>query len=151
MTGIITALIAFIAGLTFNYFGKHWERQDRNRVEKAERYSKLLQCVVGFTEGLDKTDSNRARELKSEFLQEVNLIWLYCPDNVIRKTYAFLDTVHEGKAKPATDKEKETALAEFVLALRKDMLDYEFPKATSLRPCDFKLLASYDSDTRDAE
>ncbi len=50
-----------------------------------ERYRELLLALPGFYVGNLKTERREA------FLNQVNLCWLYCSDEVIKKAYAFLD------------------------------------------------------------
>lgn len=66
-----------------------------------------------YAESVDKSK-------KADFLEELNRCWLYCPDDVITKGYAFLEKVSVGKK--YSDDEKELALGEFVVALRKDLM-----------------------------
>ena len=63
---------------------------------------------------------------------------MYCPDEVINKGYNFLSTVHNDKK--FTDKEREEALGEFMLAIRKDLIKREPLEKTNLEAKDFKHL-----------
>ncbi|MGQ0750149.1 MAG: hypothetical protein ACT4PS_06405 [Betaproteobacteria bacterium] len=58
---------------------------------KSEKYGALSESLQGF---YVTADPARSRELKARFLSELNKCWLYCPDEVIKKTYSFLETVH---------------------------------------------------------
>jgi hypothetical protein len=74
-----------------------WEQYKR----KEENYKELLRCLKGFYV------STQDRELKNHFLHQINLLWIYAPDPVIRAGYAFLDNVKAGVS--ASDREKELA------------------------------------------
>lgn len=88
---------------------RRWENYKR----KEERYLVLLKSLRGFYVG-----SQNAAE-KERFTEQIRLAWLYCPDEVIRAGYAFLATVSDTAT--SSDQEKERALAEFVISLRRDL------------------------------
>jgi len=76
--------------------------------------------------------------LKADFLNQLNQCWLYCPDEVIRKGYDFLDTVHTRAVQP--DAVKEKVMGEFVAAIRRDLLSRQLVKRTKLTGMDFRHL-----------
>jgi hypothetical protein len=82
-----------------------------------------------FFDGGDKDE-------QQDFLNELKVCWLYCPDEVLRKAYAFLTTV-EGNFKGTADERKD-ALRELALAIRKDMMPWY--RRTRLEAKEFKLL-----------
>jgi hypothetical protein len=106
---------------------RRWEEYRR----KEERYRELLKALQGFYATHDT-----AR--KQVFLEELSLCWLYCPDEVIGKAYAFLDTVKTGVR--ATDQEKEAAAGAFVAAVRRDLLGKRLVSKTNLQGSDFRFL-----------
>ena len=59
----------------------------------------LLSSIEGFSA------ENRDEKKIKEFLHQLDLCWLYCSDEIIKKGYAFLGSVHR-EAK-TTDEEKE--------------------------------------------
>lgn len=127
----LTALLIVVITWLLNEWGK---RHHENYIRKEQRYSALLKSLRGFyIESQDK-------ELKEKFLNEVNQCWLYCPDRVIEKAYAFLNKVHtDNKFNGAG---KEIALGELILEIRKDLY-VQFPfKRTNLKAEDFKNLRS---------
>jgi len=71
-------------------------------------------------------------------LDELNQCWLYAPDEVIKKGYLFLATVHKGSGK--TEDEQQRAMGDFVVSIRKDLLSGEIIKNTKLSPKDFRHL-----------
>lgn len=115
------------------YLNERRKRLDDQYQRKEAAYRELIRALKGFYVGAENADS-----LKEEFLNQLNLTWLYCPDDVIKKGYAFLDTVHVRQVR--TDEEKEAALGEFVYAIRKDLLSRNLLCRTSLTPADFKHL-----------
>ena len=99
---------------------------------KEERYKELIRCAKGFY--VQTTD----RTLKSQFIDQVGLCWLYAPDDVIQKVDAFFSTIHAQRSAPASDAEKEQALGELMLAIRKDMLSRRLVTRTRLSHRDWK-------------
>lgn len=107
---------------------RSWEEYQR----KEERYRELLRTLRGFY------ISAQDRVLKQAFLEQVNLCWLYCPDEVLQRAYAFLSTVHTGATH--SDPEKEKAAGELIAAIRRDLLSRKVVKRTQLGASDFKHL-----------
>ena len=83
-------------------------------------------------------EAGDADRLKAEFLDQLNQCWLYCPDEVIRKGYAFLDTVHARQRQP--DEAKEKAMGDFVVSIRRDLLSRKLIRSTALTEADFRHL-----------
>lgn len=127
--GTVFVLVAGFITLFIN------ERNKRNQQEykrKEERYIELVNALRGFyVESIDQ-------EKREEFLRQVNLSWLYCPDEVIQTAYNFLMMVHTDQEHQ--DAEKEKAVGEFILAVRMDLIGRKPVKSTSLKPEDFKHL-----------
>ena len=100
------AILAWIAN---EWRKQYWELYKR----KEESYKELLKSVRGYYDGA--VDEN----LKAEFLQQLDLCWLYCPDDVIKKGYEFLHLIQTDVK--ATDSQRSHALGKFVSAIRKDI------------------------------
>ena len=132
---MVPVAVAVVVWLLNEYSKRQWERYKR----KEDRYVTLVECLKGFYVNTEETD---ARERKEEFLNQLALSWLYCPDAAIHKAYSFLDHVHTGAQK--SDEEKEQALGAFVLELRKDLLQERlwWWKKTKLSAQDFRTLSS---------
>ena len=86
-----------------------WEKH----IRKEKRYRGFLESIHGFYV------TSQDEEEKEKFLQELRLAWLYCPDDVIKAGNDFLGTVATGGQ--SSDEVKERALAEFDIALRRDL------------------------------
>lgn len=86
--------------------------------------------------------STHNKKQKDEFLKQLNRAWLYCPDHIIIKGYAFLTTVHTDNK--FTDNQKEIALGELIIALRQDLLPKKMfvLSRTKLKSKDFKNLTA---------
>lgn len=113
------------------------QREKREAVEYARRearYRQLLAALRGFYE--ETADP----EMRVKFLDQVNLCWLYCPDEVIRRAYAFLETVQTGAA--TTGEAKNLAAGELVAAVRRDLISRERVTATRLNAEDFRHLGA---------
>ena len=110
---LIPLVAAVIAWFVNEWSKRKWEEYQR----KEERYNSLLTSLKGFYVG---ADPGTATEQKEEFLRQLVLSWMYCPDVVIEAAYKFLELVAVGAQ--ASDEEKERAVGAFVLEVRKDLL-----------------------------
>ena len=106
---IIPLAVAIVVWSLNEYAKLKWEKHKR----KEDRYKGFLESVGGFY--VSSQDSRQ----KERFIQELRLAWLYCPDEVIKTADAFLDAVTTGAG--TTDADKEQTLADFELALRRDL------------------------------
>lgn len=129
-----TFLVALIITAVSWLLNENSKRRHEDYIRKEQRYGSLLKSLKGFYE------QSQNKELKEEFINQVNQCWLYCPDEVIQKAYFFLKTVHTGANTSNTD--KETALGELILAIRKDLYTHYPFRRTKLKPEDFKHLRS---------
>jgi len=120
---------AIVAWFVNEWRKRVWEQYQR----KEESYRELLRCLRGFYIG-----ASNANELKAEFLNQLNRCWLYCPDDVILKGYAFLDTVHTSNL--STHEVKEKAMGDFVASIRNDLLSRKLVSSTNLSGNDFRHL-----------
>ena len=126
---IVGSIVVVVLGWYLNEQSKKkWEAYKR----KEDNYKELIRTLRGFY--IDKP----SKELKEEFLYQVNLCWLYSPDEVIKAAYGFLDTVHAGVT--STDAVKEKAVSSLVLAMREDILSGKTIDKTELTAGDFKHL-----------
>jgi Pyruvate/2-oxoacid:ferredoxin oxidoreductase delta subunit len=124
------AVIALVAGLITLFINERNKRSEQEYKRKEERYIELVNALRGFY--IDSFD----KEKTENFLRQVNLCWLYCPDEVIQTAYKFLMMVHTGQKQQDADKEK--AVGEFILAIRMDLIGRKPVKSTSLKSEDFK-------------
>jgi hypothetical protein len=129
---VIVAAIAVIPGLVTWRLNERSKRIYEEYKRKEERYSGLIRSLRGFY-----TDSF-SKEVRNEFLNQLNLCWMYCPDEVIHKAYDFLLTVHTDQEH--SDRQKEEAVGELMLAIRKDIINRKTLGKTTLRPDDFRHL-----------
>ena len=129
---VIGAVIAFVSGLVTWYLNERSKRIYEEYKRKEEKYSGLIRSLRGFY-----VDSFN-RELRTEFLNQLNLCWMYCTDEVIHKAYNFLLMVHTDQKH--SDEEKEKAVGELMLAIRRDLISRKPLGKTNLRPEDFRHL-----------
>lgn len=129
---VIGAVIVFVSGLATWYLNERSKRIHEEYKRKEEKYSGLIRSLRGFY-----VDSFN-KELRSEFLNQLNLCWMYCPDEVIHKAYNFLLMVHTDQRH--SDEEKEKAVGELMLAIRKDLTSRKPLGKTNLTPRDFRHL-----------
>jgi len=129
---VIGAVIVFISGLVTWYLNERSKRIYEEYKRKEEKYSELIRSLRGFY-----VDSFN-KDLRTEFLNQINLCWMYCPDEVIHKAYNFLLMVHTDQKYSAEEEEK--AVGEFILAIRKDLISRKPVGKTNLKPEDFRHL-----------
>lgn len=121
-------LIAAVVAWFMNERRKRaWEEYQR----KEENYKALLRTSRGFYENAQDTAK------KATFLEQVDLCWLYCTDDVIKKAYAFLETVKTGATTNEAD--RQHAFGELMVAVRQDMLKRKVARTSSLTPGDYHL------------
>lgn len=123
---IIGSIIVLVGGW---YLNERSKRRHEEYKRKEERYLGLIRSISGFY-----VDSF-SRELRTEFLNQRDICWMYCPDDIIRKANNFLSMVHTDQKH--SDEEKEKSVQELILAIRKDLV-----RKTKLKLGDFKLLTS---------
>jgi hypothetical protein len=123
----IPLLAAVVAWFVNESRKRAWEEYQR----KETNYKALLIASRGFyANALDA-------QKKTDFLQQVDICWLYCPDEVIRRLNGFLDSVQTGAQ--STDVDRTHAFAELVLAIRRDLLQRRSTGSTSLSREDYRL------------
>lgn len=142
---IILVLIApLIVGIMAWYLNERSKRIYEEYKRKEARYSKLIECLRGFY--IDEYyggNKNESVELREEFLKQVNLSLMYCPDEVIDKANSFLDAVYDKRPSDANKEEMaKKALREFMVAMRKDLIKRKTLKKTKVKPEDVKLLTA---------
>lgn len=121
-------------GAVIAWLTNEWRKRVADQYQQKEaNYKELLCALRGFY-----VNAENAQSLKAEFLNQLNISWLYCPDVVIKKGYAFLDTVHAQKQH--TDEQKEIAMGAFVAAIRHDLLSRKLNHKSSLSAADFRHL-----------
>lgn len=125
-----------LAGAVIAWFVNEYRKQKSDEYHRKEaRYLELLRALKGFYVSAF-SDVNDSVQLKRQFLDQLDQCWLYCPDDVIKKGYAFIATVHTDKI--SSDSDKEQALGEFVVAIRNDLLSHGFMRNSALKAEDFK-------------
>ena len=97
----IPVVVVVLGWLLNEYSKRQWERYKR----KEDRYVALVESLEGFYVSVEPTD---AKEKKEEFLRQLRLCWLYCPDTVIHTSLRLSESCqHRGRE---SDIEKERAL-----------------------------------------
>jgi len=127
---LVPIVVAIIVWVLNEMSKRKWEDYKR----KEESYRNLLSSIKGFYAA--SNDVN----LKQAFIDQLNICWLYAPDEVILKADQFLELVRVGDETPDSKKEREKALGELVLTIRKDILSRKKTKKTKLKSDNFRLL-----------
>ena len=126
-----TVLIWFLNARESRAFEER-KRMFDERKRREERYVAMLTHLKGF---YSEADPMTAKESKDEFLSQLSMSWLNCPDSVIKACYTFLDQVRVGAE--ASDKDRECALAAVVSEMRQDV-----GVPTALTASDYRHLGS---------
>ncbi|MGR2788659.1 hypothetical protein ACUXZW_00195 [Bacillus subtilis] len=109
---LFVAVLTIFGGFFTWYLNERSKRNQEAYNRKEERYAELVKSIKGFYA------MSENKELRSIFLDQVNLCWLYCPDQVICKLYNFLELL-EGIS---TEEQKLKALGEVFIEIRKDLI-----------------------------
>lgn len=120
---IIAAAVAWIANDWRRRAGEKYQRKEAN-------YRELLRAMRGFYVASESND------LKKAFLEQLNLCWLYCPDDIIKKANTLMDKIAK------SENGKELAAGDFVLAVRKDLFSKKVFRRTRLKPDEFRILVT---------
>lgn len=129
---VVAALIALGSGLLTFHLNECSKRRYEEYKRREERYASLIRSLKGFYE------TSPSEEKKTEFLDQVSLCWMYCPDDVINRAYRFLSTVRTGQKYSKKDQEK--AVGELILEIRRDLIGRKPLRKTVLRPEQFQIL-----------
>jgi hypothetical protein len=125
---------AVIAAWTWNK-NEESKRIFEEYKRREKMYSGLINSLRGF---YIKPETNTANfDEIEEFIKQLNLCWMYCPDDVITSAYSFIDSVHTEQG-TTTDKAKEEAYGKVILSIRKDLIDRKIMKKTNFKPNDFR-------------
>ena len=109
---LIPVAVAVIGWILNEHSKRRWEEYQC----KEDRYITLAKSLTGFYRS---TELRTSRGETDEFLRQLNLSWLYCPDVVMEKACKFLELVREGAQ--ASDEQMKDALGEFVLEVREPL------------------------------
>jgi len=135
---MVVVLTAFGGIITWSLNQKS-NRAYEEYKRKEEKYSALIKSLKGFYV------ASYSKEMREEFLDQLNQCWLYCSDEVIEKAYNFLETVHVGSK--ASEKQQRDLLGELVVAIRVDLISRKTLNSTKLTAEDFKHLYAIKATT----
>jgi Pyruvate/2-oxoacid:ferredoxin oxidoreductase delta subunit len=126
--------LPLMGGVVAWYFNERRKRSWEEYIRKEENYKSLIYTSRAFYVGSqDKT-------MKEKFLDQVNMCWLYCPDDVIRKAYKFLSSVETGTK--STSAERQNALGELIVAIRYDLQKRKITRKSNLNVSEYRILSS---------
>ena len=117
---VIVSLLSIVAPLVWAICAWHknerkkqdWERHKR----KEERYIAFIKSMRGFT------TQAKNKELREQFVQELGIAWLHCPDSTIKLGNDFLDSLQDNKNESESVKgERARALAKLQLEMRQEI------------------------------
>ena len=132
---VVVACIPVIGGIIAWYNNEEGKRKQEIMKQKEERYLKMVSAFKAF--GVYK-NSDEKTLLLQEFLDQLNLCWIYCPDEVIIKANLLVATMRRENKEKYKPVDREKAMGDFLLAIRKDIMNNERPKNTTLNSEDYK-------------
>jgi hypothetical protein len=131
-----------VAGLSFLGSIVIWTCDNRSARElelykrKEEKYALLISSIKGFYA------SEASYEKKKEFIDQIDLCWMYCSDEVILACYAFIESVHKHN-KNQQEANQVEKLGQLMLEIRKDLIRNRLIENTKLSEKNFKPLKIY--------
>lgn len=128
------ACLSILGSVLIWALSEHGKRRQEMYKRKEERYAILIESLKGFYV------NSQDKVLKDSFLAQLNLCWLYCPDVVIQKGNAFVIMVD--MKQDHSDYDKEKALGEFILEIRKDLIKNKIFQNTRLKSSDFRIFSA---------
>lgn len=128
--------IPAISAITAWFLNERSKRLSEEFIRKEERYKKLLESIEGFT-----PDNKNKPELRKHFLKELQLSWLYCPDEVIIAVNNFIDEMQK------EDSNMKLAIQNIIFSIRKDLLSRKVVRKTELKPENYKHIKFTDEKT----
>lgn len=137
---LVPIVVAIIVWVLNEISKRKWEDYKR----KEESYRNLLSSIKGFY------SASHDVNLKQAFIDQLQICWLYAPDEVILKADQFLELVRVGDETTDSKKEREKTLGELVLTIRKDILSRKKTKKSKLKSDNFRLLHAQPSTTSEA-
>jgi len=128
---VIVVLVSVFGGLVTWSCNAAAERAQRDYQRREQSYTALISSLGGFHVGGPALD-------KAQFIDQLNLCWLYCSDQVIRDANAFLATVESGSQ--SKDEQRKAAMKQLVTSIRRDLILGKPVASTELGPNDFRIL-----------
>lgn len=141
ITKILPFLIAFLTilgSVLVWYLNEKSKRELNIQKQKEERYKKMVICIKAFTTG------NPDVTLRQEFIDQLNLSWVYCPDEVVKKGTFVLETMipNDVGVSIYTNEEKIKAIGDFFVEIRKDILNKSSNTKSNLKVEDYKSIGT---------
>jgi hypothetical protein len=118
-------IFAASASIIIWYLNERKRRSIQEYKQKEKRYIELIELIEKL-----KPDEKPSDHLRDEFLHQINLCWLYCPDNVVRKIAELISKLNNDNI---SQEAKDSSMNELMITLRKDIR-----KKTKLNQDDYK-------------
>jgi len=131
-TQVTVVAVTLVAGFMTWVLNERSKRRFEDYTRREARYVELVNSIRGFHV------ETGSRETKERFLTELELLWLYGSDEVIRAGYGFVDKVKTGRT--TSDEDKALAVGILVLAIRKDLIRRAPLRRTGLAASEFEIL-----------
>ena len=129
---VLTLFLPLVSAVVASVF-------ERTKERAWDQFVRKERTIGRFSEPAGvSTPIRRIEVRRRSFLTRSASADSYCPDDVIRKAYAFLSTAQTGAH--TTDSDRRQAFGELALAIRMDLLSRRLVTRTDLTPADFPSL-----------
>lgn len=118
-------IFAASASIIIWYLNEGKRRSIQEYKQKETRYLELIELIEKLEPNEKPSD-----HLRDDFLHQINLCWLYCPDNIVRKIAELISSLNNDSI---SQESKENSMSELMIALRKDIR-----KKTKLNQDDYR-------------
>jgi hypothetical protein len=135
---LLLTLLTILGSVLIWYLNEKSKRELNIQKQKEERYKKMVICIKAFTTGSPDVT------LRQEFIDQLNLSWVYCPDEVVKKGTYILETMipNEVGLSKYTNEEKVKAIGDFFVEIRKDVLNKNPNTKSNLKIEDYKSIGT---------
>lgn len=135
---LLVAFVSLIGSVLIWYLNEKKKRKLKIIEQKEERYKIMVTSIKAFTQG------NNDVKLRQEFIDQLNLSWVYCPDIIIKKGTFLLETMipDANGLSRYTNEQKVNAIGELFVEIRKDILTTSLRTKTKLKAEDYKSIGT---------
>lgn len=126
---IVVALIGVAGYAAQNWLIKWRELQKREYARKEQRYANFVRLLAKMLSPRILREKKVPEEIKEKLNQEVFLLQLYAPDNVVRAMDKWVNALSSALRSAVSEDELRNALRNLLISMRKDLRKTELKKS----------------------
>ena len=126
---IVVALIGVAGYAAQNWLIKWRELQKREYARKEQRYANFVRLLATMLSPRILREKKVPEEIKEKLNQEVFLLQLYAPDNVVRAMDKWVNALSSALRSAVSEDELRNALRNLLISMRKDLRKTELKKS----------------------